>query len=149
MSLLSRALMRIPRVRRLEEERDALRAERDSMRLKVRATSAKMGVLEEQVRVSAGERDRHAEQVKAQAAEHGRLSEQLRAALAACGEAMAERDKLKADHDALIVQREGTASERDQFVRGPGRVRQGAAASLSPAAASPGPATEEASGQGR
>jgi len=141
--------MRIPRVRRLEEERDVLRAERDSMRLKVRATSAKMGVLEEQVRVLVGERDRYAEQVKAQVAEHGRLSEQLRAALAASGAAAAERDKLKADHDALIVQQEDAVSKRDQLVHEPGRARQGAAASLSPAISSPGPAKEKASGQGR
>ncbi len=132
MILLSRVLMRIPAVRRLEEERDALRGERDSMRLKVRAISAKMGVLEEQGRVLASERDRCAEQVKARTVDHERLSAELRAALEACDAVAAERDRLKADRDALVVQREVVAGERDQLARDLDRLRQGAAAKEAP-----------------
>lgn len=127
MSLLSRALMWIPRVRRLEEERDALRGERDSMRLRVRAISAKMGVLEEQGRVLAGERDRCAEQARTQAAEHGRLSAQLRAVLEA---------------------RDAVAAERDQLARDLDQLRQGPSATM-PAIAPPLPATEGASARDR
>ncbi len=149
MSLLFRFLMRIPAIRRLEEERNTLRAERDSMRLKVRAASAEMGVLEEQGRVLVGERDHCAEQVKAQTTEHERLSEQLRAALEVCDAATAERDRLKADRDALIVQRENAISERDQFARDLDQLRQGAATGPSSALSPPHPATEEANRQGR
>ena len=119
LSLLFRALMRIPRVRRLEEERDALRGECDSMRLKVRAISAKMGVLEEQGRMLASERDSLADLAKAQVAEHGRLSAQLRAALEACDAVTAERDKLKASRDAPIAQSEDAVGERGQFAHDP------------------------------
>ena len=149
MSLLFRVLMRIPAVRCLEEERNALRAERDSMRLKVRAASAEMGVLEEQGRVLVGERDRCADQVKAQTAEHERLSEQLRAAQEVCDAATAERDRLKVDRDASIVQRKNAISERDQLARDLDRLRQGAATGLSSALSPPLPATEEATEQGR
>ena len=48
MSQLFRLLRLIPEIRRLREESDELRSERDSMRLKVRAASAEMGVLEDQ-----------------------------------------------------------------------------------------------------
>lgn len=149
MSLLFRVLMRIPAIRRLEEERNTLRAERDSMRLKVRAASAEMGVLEEQGRVLVGERHRCAEQVEVQTAEHERLSEQLTAALEVCDAATAERDRLKADRDALIVQRENAISERDQFARNLDQLRQGAATGPSSALSPPHPATEEANRQGR
>lgn len=148
MSLMSRVLKWMPLVRRLEAERDALRGERDSMRLKVRAISARMGVLEEQSRVLAGERDHCAEQVRVQTAEHGHLSAQLRAALEACNAAVAERDKLKADCDALAAQDDATA-ERDQPARDPDRLRQGAAASSMLATTLPGPVAGEASEQGR
>ena len=103
LSLLSRVMKRMPPVRRLEAERDALRGERDSMRLKVRAISARMGILEEQGRVLASERDRCAEQLRVQAAEQGRLSAQLRAALEARDAVAAERDRLKADRDVLTA----------------------------------------------
>jgi hypothetical protein len=43
-SQLSRLLYLIPEIRRLREERDELQSERGSMRLKVRAASAEMGV---------------------------------------------------------------------------------------------------------
>ena len=148
MSLLFRTLMRMPAVRRLGEERDALRAERDSMRLKVRAASAEMGMLEEQGRVLAGARDRCAEQVTALTAERERVSEQLRAAREVCDAAMAERDRLKADRDALVVQRDDAMRERDQLARDLDRLRRGAAASSMPAPSPPHPATERRSEQG-
>ncbi len=147
MSLLSRVLKRMPPVRRLEAERDALRGERDSMQLKVRAISARMGILEEQGRVLAVERDRCAEQVKVQTAEQGRLSAQLRAALAACDAVAAERDTLKADRDALLAQQEDAGGERDQPTHDPDRLRQDAAAGPMPANSSLSPVKEEASRQ--
>ena len=109
MSLLFSVLDRIPAVRRLSAERDALRSERDSMRLKVRAASAEMGTLEEQGRVSQGERNRLAEQVAQQA-------RQLEAALATTEALTKERDELAEERDALAAQRDA-AAERERAAR--------------------------------
>lgn len=127
MSLLSRALMRIPVVRRLEQERDAFRGERDSMRLKVQAISAKMGILEEQGRVQVREMARYAEQVKSQAAEHDRLSAKLAETIAAYDSVIIEHDKLKADHGA-VIQRMAAADGLDKTASSPGAIQGGAAA---------------------
>ena len=149
MSLLSRLLMRMPPVRRLEAERDALRGERDSMRLKVRAISARMGILEEQGRVLTGERDRLAEQARVHMVEQGRLSAQLKAAQEACDAVAAERDQLKADRDASIAQQEDAAGWRDQPACDPDRLRQDAAARPMRAVPLSGPVAGDASRQGR
>lgn len=136
MSLLSRAVMRIPAVRRLEQERDAFRGERDSMRLKVQAISAKMGILEEEGRVLVREVGRQAEQAKSQAAEHDRLSAKLAETLVAHDAVTAEHEKLKADHDA-ILQRMAVVDGVEKNARGLGALHGDAAVELVKATTSP------------
>lgn len=83
MTPLFRLLQRIPAVRRLEDERDGLRAEQSSIQLKLRAASAEMGELEEQCRVLRRERDA--------------LIEERRTLTADKAAAEAERDQLARD----------------------------------------------------
>ena len=78
MSQLFRLLRLIPEIRRLREESDELRSERDSMRLKVRAASAEMGVLEDQSRVLKSERDRLVQDVARQSTELERRAAETR-----------------------------------------------------------------------
>ena len=84
MTLLSRILRRLPAVQRLEKECDRLRAEQNSALLKARALSAKMGVLDAEVRTLRGERDNETEKVKSLTAEHHRTATQFRLASEAC-----------------------------------------------------------------
>jgi len=106
----------MPEVRRLEEDRDALRSEQNSIKLKLRAASAEMGVLEEQCRVLQGERDRLAKDVAHQKAGNDEQAGRLKAALAA-GEALTkERDSLLQERSALIAQHESTCAEGERSV---------------------------------
>jgi len=114
LTLLFRLLQRIPAVGRLQNERDELLAEQNSARLKLRAASAEMGVLEEQCRVLKRERDQvtetmarqtadQASQIKAMLAEHAILAKQ-------CDDSAVERR-------VLITQRDAIEIERDQIAR--------------------------------
>ncbi len=78
MTLLSRILRRLPAVRRLDKECDRLRSEQNWALLKAGALSAKMGVLDAQIRMFRGERDNEAEKVKHLTAEHQRTATQFR-----------------------------------------------------------------------
>ncbi len=117
LTLLFRILRRFPAVQRLEKECDRLRSEQNSALLKARAISAKMGVLDAQVRTMQGERVREAENVRNLTAEHQRIAAQFRLASEACGAMTQERDTLVADHDALTAQRDLAIHERDQLAR--------------------------------
>lgn len=97
MTPLFRLLQRIPSVRRLQDECDGLRADRNSMRLKLQAASAEMGVLEEQCRVLRQERDQLAEAAARRAAGH---ASQTGAALLANAALIEERDALPAQTGA-------------------------------------------------
>ncbi len=81
------------------------------MRLKVRAASAEMGVLEEQGRVLRGERDRLSETVARQGAEQERQASALEAAVK-------ERDRLAEECRVLLTERDAAVAERDRIVRG-------------------------------
>ncbi len=98
MTPLFRLLQRLPAVRRLQDERDNLRADQNSMQLKLRAASAEMGVLEEQCRVLRRERDQLAEAAARQTADHGT---QIDAALLANAILLKERDALIEERDRL------------------------------------------------
>lgn len=114
MSLLFRLLQLMPAVRQLEEERDVLRSEQNSIKLKLRAASAEMGVLEEQCRVLQGERDRLVKEVAQQKTEHEEQAARLKAALAAREALTGERDTLLQEHRALLAQNEAGRTERQQ-----------------------------------
>lgn len=96
MNPLFRLLQRIPAIRRLQDERDGLRGDQNSMQLKLRAASAEMDDLEEQCRVLRRERDRLA----AAAAEH---AAQMEAALLANAALAKERDALLEERRALMA----------------------------------------------
>jgi uncharacterized protein YhaN len=104
--MLSRILRLFPEIRLLEAERDRMRGERDSMMLKVRATSAKMGIFEEEARVSRSERDRLRQEVARCSAACERLEGRLRAALAAGGAVTKERNRLAEELATLVAQQE-------------------------------------------
>lgn len=112
MTLLFRLLQRIPAVRRLEDERDELRAEQNSARLKLRAASAEMGVLEEQCRVLQRERDQLAETMARRTREQ---ASQVEAARAETAMAIKERDDLSKQHRVLAAQRDAIVVERNQI----------------------------------
>lgn len=114
MTPLFRLLQRIPAVRRLQDERDDLRADQSSMQLKLRAASAEMGVLDEQCRVLRRERDRLAEAAARQAAEHG---SQIEAAQRAQAALRREHDALIEEHRASTADKMAAQAERDQMAR--------------------------------
>lgn len=114
MTPLFRLLQRIPAVRRLEDERDGLRANQNSMQLKLRAASAEMGVLEEQCRVLQRERDQLAEAAARQASEHG---SQIEAAQRANAALLQERDALVEERRTLAADQAATQAERDRLAR--------------------------------
>ena len=96
MNPLFRLLQRIPAIRRLQDERDGLRGDQNSMQLKLRAASAEMDDLEEQCRVLRRERD----QLAAATAEH---AAQMEAALLANAALVKERDNLLEERRALTA----------------------------------------------
>lgn len=120
MTLLFRLLQRIPAVRRLQDERDGLRADQNSMQLKLRASSAEMGVLEEQCRVLRRERDQLAEAAARQAAEHG---SQIEAARLANATLLRERDALVEERRAQAADK-AARPERDGVARDPDDTRR-------------------------
>ena len=89
MNPLFRLLQRIPAIRRLQDERDGLRGNQNSMQLKLRAASAEMDDLEEQCRVLRQERDQLVEAAAQRAAEHAAL--------------VKERDTLLEERRALMA----------------------------------------------
>ena len=103
MNPLFRLLQRIPAIRRLQDERDGLRANQNSIQLKMRAASAEMDDLEEQCRVLRRERDRLAEAATRQAAEH---VAQIEAALLANAALVKERDALLEERRTLMAHKE-------------------------------------------
>ncbi len=114
MSLLSRLLHSIPAVQRLEEERDTLRSEQNSIKLKLRAASAEMGVLEEQLRVLKTERDRLTEAAARHRAEHDSQAVRLKEALAVGETLTKERDKLAQERRTLIAQADAARKDGDR-----------------------------------
>lgn len=96
MNPLLRLLQRIPAIRRLQDERDGLRGNQNSMQLKLRAASAEMDDLEEQCRELRRERD----QLTQAAAEH---TAQIEAALLANAALIKERDALVEERRALMA----------------------------------------------
>ncbi len=100
MSLLFRLLQWVPDIQRLEAERDTLRSEQNSIKLKLRAASAEMGVLEEQLRVLQAERDSQAARLKAANTASEALTK--------------ERDGLLQERRALIAQNEAARVERER-----------------------------------
>ena len=96
MNPLLRLLQRIPAIRRLQDERDGLRGNQNSMLLKLRAASAEMDDLEEQCRELRRERD----QLTQAAAEH---AAQIEAALLANAALIKERDALVEERRALMA----------------------------------------------
>ena len=112
MTLLFRLLKRIPAVRQLQDERDDLLAEQNSARLKLRAASAEMGVLEEQCRVLQRERDQLTETLARQTAEH---ASQVKAMLSEHAVSAKRCDDLGEERRALITQRDAVEAERDQI----------------------------------
>ncbi len=96
MNPLLRLLQRIPAIRRLQDERDGLRGNQNSMQLKLRAASAEMDDLEEQCRELRRERD----QLTQAAAEH---AAQIKAALLANATLVKERDALVEERRALMA----------------------------------------------
>lgn len=120
MTPLFRLLQRIPAVRRLQDERDGLRADQNSMQLKLRASSAEMGVLEEQCRVLRRERDQLAEAAARQVMEHG---SQIEAAHLANAELLRERDALIEERRVLAADK-AAWPDRDQAVRDPDDTRR-------------------------
>jgi len=120
LSLLFRILRWVPEVQRLQSERDTLRSEQSSVKLKLRAASAEMGVLEEQLRVLQGERDRLVQEVARQKAEHGSLKARLEASAAdGAGEVLIGKPGSPAQDEAARSVRERSVAG----VRGVGRVR--------------------------
>jgi uncharacterized protein (DUF3084 family) len=119
-----------PEARRIAADRDRAQGERDSMALKMRATSAKMGIMEEEARELRRGQDRlkqelagakqelggakqeleglkqelvaSKQELVGQTAEGARLTERLQASLAAGGAVTKERDRLAAERDALL-----------------------------------------------
>jgi len=124
LSLLFRLLQRMPAVQRLQEERDGLRAERNSMQLKLRAASAEMGVLEEQCRVLQRERDRLTEEVTRRTTEHESQAARLKAALAAGEVLTKERDSLAEERRVLIARGDAASAERDRVAGALDKLRQ-------------------------
>ena len=124
MSLLFRLLQIIPAVQLLQNERDALRSEQNSMALKVRAASAEMGVLEEQCRVLQKERDLLTQDVARRKAEQESLEARLKAATVASEALTKERDGLVQERRALAAQNEMARAERDRVAKAPGNSRQ-------------------------
>ena len=124
MSLLFRLLQMIPAVQLLQNERDTLRSEQNSMALKVRAASAEMGVLEEQCRVLQKERDRLTQDVARSKAEQESLAARLKAATVASEALTKERDGLVQERRALVAQNEAARAERDRVAKAPGNSRQ-------------------------
>ena len=100
MTPLFRLLQRIPAVRRLQDERDGLRGDQNSMQLKLRAASAEMDDLDEQCRLLRRERD----QLAKAAADHASQIEAARAANAAL---IKERDALIEERRALMAKAAG------------------------------------------
>ena len=99
LTLLFRLLQRIvPAVRRLQDERDDLRGDQNSMQLKLRASSAEMDDLEEQCRVLRRERDQLVEAAARRAAEHAAQIESAHLANAAL---LKERDALAEERRTL------------------------------------------------
>ena len=97
MTPLFRLLQRIsPSVRRLQDERDGLRGDQNSMHLKLRAASAEMDDLEEQCRTLRRERDHLAKA----AADH---AAKMEAALQANAALLKERDALLEERRALTA----------------------------------------------
>ena len=96
MNPLFRLLQRIPAIRRLQDERDGLRGDQNSMQLKLRAASMEMDDLEEQCRVLRQERDQLAEAMARHAA-------QIEAALLANAALVKERDALVEERRALMA----------------------------------------------
>ena len=93
---LLRLLQRIPAIRRLQDERDGLRGDQNSMQLKLRAASAEMDDLEEQCRMLRRERDQLAEAAARHAA-------QMEAAHLANAALVKERDALIEERRALMA----------------------------------------------
>ncbi len=117
MDLLFRLLRLVPAVQRLEDERDALRSEQNSIRLKLRAAAAEMGVLDEQCRVLRTERDKLTQDVVQHKADHESQAARLKAASVA-GEALRrERDDLAQERRTLVAQVEAARSERDRMAK--------------------------------
>ena len=100
MTPLFRLLQRIPAVRRLQDERDGLRGDQNSMQLKLRAASAEMDDLDEQCRMLRRERD----QLAKAAADH---ASQIEAAHAANAALLKERDALIEERRALMAKAAG------------------------------------------
>lgn len=100
MNPLFRLLQRIPAIRRLQDERDGLRGNQNSMQLKLRAASAEMDDLEEQCRVLRQERDQLAQATARRAAEH---AAQIEVALLANAALVKERDALLEERRALMA----------------------------------------------
>ena len=100
MTPLFRLLQRIPAIRRLQDERDGLRGDQNSMQLKLRAASAEMDDLEEQCRELRRERD----QLAKTAAEH---AAGIEAALLANAALLKERDALIEERRALMAKAAG------------------------------------------
>ena len=99
MTPLFRLLQRIfPAVRRLQDERDGLRGDQNSMQLKLRAASAEMDDLEEQCRMLRRERD----QLAKAAADH---AAQMEAAHVANAALLKERDAVVEERQALAAQK--------------------------------------------
>ncbi len=117
MSLLSRLLQLVPAVQRLEQERDALRSEQNSIKLKLRAASAEMGVLEEQLRVLQTERDRLKKDAARHKAEYDSQAARLKEALAAGVALTKERDKLAQERRASMAQAEAARADGDRTAR--------------------------------
>ena len=130
MTLLSRMLHRLPAVQRLEKACDRLRAEQNSALLKARAISAKMGVLDAQVRTLRGERDNEAEKARNLTADCQSTVTEFQLASEACDALTKERDALAADRGALTAQRDQAIHQRDQLARELDRYRQHAVSGL-------------------
>ena len=100
---LFRLLQRIfPAVRRLQDERDGLRGDQNSMQLKLRAASAEMDDLEEQCRELRRERDQLVEAAARRAADH---AAQIEAARLANATLLKERDALAEERRALMARK--------------------------------------------
>ncbi len=110
MSLLFRLLQWVPDIQRLETERDTLRSEQNSIKLKLRAASAEMGVLEEQLRVSQTERDNQAARLKTMNTAAEALTK--------------ERDALLQERRTLIAQNEAARTEWERMTAAPDVRRQ-------------------------
>lgn len=124
MSLLFRLLRLVPAVQRLEAERDTLRSEQNSIKLKLRAASAEMGVLEEQLRVLQGDRDRLVKAAAGHKMEHDSQAVRLKAAVAASEALTRERDTLAQERRALIAQNEAARTERERMAKASDSRRQ-------------------------